>query len=185
MPRPLAAVVVVVVVVVLVASLGAAPALAAQPSAPDIGRTVLLAARVLDGGCTAGARPDRRCSPGAVSSKLTKSRICSASFHTGAIRNVPQSVKFAVERAYGMKARRYGRSLEIDHIVSLELGGSNDIANLFPEPGRGAANYHDKDRLENRLHDLVCGGKMSLRVAQRRIASDWVQLYRGVFGSAP
>ena len=26
-----------------------------------------------------------------------------------------------------------GRTLEIDHIVSLELGGSNDIANLYPE----------------------------------------------------
>jgi hypothetical protein len=120
-----------------------------------------------------------------VSSKLTKARICSADFRTGPIRNVPQSLKFAVERAYGMKARRYGRALEIDHIVSLELGGSNDIANLYPEPGRGTANYHDKDRLENTLHDLVCSGKMSLRKAQRAIASNWVTLYQRVFGGAP
>jgi hypothetical protein len=29
--------------------------------------------------------------------------------------------------------KKYGKTLEIDHIVSLELGGSNDIANLYPE----------------------------------------------------
>ena len=49
-------------------------------------------------------------------------------------------------------ARLYGRTIEIDHIVSLELGGSNDIANLYPDPGSGRANYHVKNRLENSLH---------------------------------
>jgi hypothetical protein len=57
--------------------------------------------------------------------------ICSASFHTSSIRNVPQSEKYAVEAEYGMAQKLYGSTLEIDHIVSLELGGSNDIANLF------------------------------------------------------
>jgi len=77
----------------------------------------------------------------------------------------------------------YGRSIEIDHIVSLELGGSNDIANLFPEPGFGPADYHVKDRLENRLHDLVCSGAMTLRAAQQGIARDWEALYTRVFGT--
>jgi hypothetical protein len=99
------------------------------------------------------------------------------------VRNVPQAKKFAVEKEYGMAPGYYGRALEIDHIVSLELGGSNAIANLFPEPGSGPANYHDKDRLENRLHDLVCSGAMSLRLAQRGIARDWEALYRRVFGT--
>jgi hypothetical protein len=34
-------------------------------------------------------------------------------------------------RASFMPLSKYGKTLEIDHIVSLELGGSNDIANLF------------------------------------------------------
>jgi hypothetical protein len=110
--------------------------------------------------------------------------ICSPSFRTSSVRNVPQSEKFAVELEYGMQPRSYGRSIEIDHIVSLELGGSNDIANLFPEPGSGTANYHVKDRLENRVHDLVCAGGMSLRVARRRIARDWEALYTRVFGTS-
>ena len=82
-----------------------------------------------------------------------------------------------------MPAAYYGYSIEIDHIVPLELGGSNDIANLFPEPGSGRADYHDKDKLENRLHALVCAGSMRLTVAQRSIAADWRALYARVFGS--
>ena len=52
--------------------------------------------------------PDRRCSPGAYYSKLTKAVICSSSFRTSSIRNVPESEKFAVEREYGMAAGHYG-----------------------------------------------------------------------------
>ena len=95
---------------------------------------------------------------------------------------MPQSVKYAVEREYGMRARRYGRSLEIDHIVALELGGSNAVANLFPERAPG---YRAKDRLENRLHDLVCSRRMTLGTARRGIATNWIALYRRVFRSPP
>ena len=80
-----------------------------------------------------------------------------------------------------MAPKAYGRTIEIDHIVSLELGGSNDIANLFPEPGTGAANYHIKDKLENRLHAMVCSGAITLSAAQHGIANNWMSLYRKVF----
>jgi hypothetical protein len=79
----------------------------------------------------------------------------------------------------------YGDTLEIDHIVSLELGGSNDIANLYPEKANAEPGYHVKDGLENRLHGLVCSGAMSLRSAQRGIASNWQALYRDVYGAPP
>jgi hypothetical protein len=101
--------------------------------------------------------------------------ICSSTFRTSSIRHVPDSVRHAVEREYGMAARSYGHALEIDHIVPLELGGANDIANLYPESG-----YHPKDRLENRLHALVCSGAMQLRAAQRAIARNWRALYTRV-----
>jgi hypothetical protein len=150
-----------------------------------VGATVLLAHRSALGGCARGTLPDRRCSPGAYYARLTTAVICGASFRTGSIRNVPQSEKYAVEREYGMRAALYGRSIEIDHIVSLELGGSNDIANLFPEPGTGAASYYVKDKLENRLHALVCSGHITLREAQTQIASDWEALYQRQYGVSP
>jgi hypothetical protein len=84
-----------------------------------------------------------------------------------------------------MTPKSYGRSIEIDHIVSLELGGSNDIANLFPEPGSGKANYHAKDKLENKLHAMVCSGEITLGAARHGIASNWEKLYTHVFGRSP
>jgi len=79
-----------------------------------------------------------------------------------------------------MAAKSYGRSIEIDHIVSLELGGSNAIANLFPEPGSGIANYHIKDKLENKLHGMGCAGQITLAAARRGIAGNWETLYKRV-----
>jgi len=148
----------------------------------SVGRTILLALRTRTAGCALGALPDRRCSPGAYSVGLSRSVLCSAGFHTSAIRNVPQAEKDAVERAYGLRAGHYGRTLEIDHIVPLELGGSNAIANLFPERQPG---YRAKDRLENAAHRLVCAGSIGLRAAQRAIAANWKTLYQRVFGAAP
>lgn len=51
--------------------------------------------------------------------------------------------------------------------------------------GSDAATYHAKDKLENRLHDMVCAGSITLRTARIRIASDWIALYRRVFGTSP
>jgi hypothetical protein len=160
---------------------GTTTAATTTTTAPKLGGTVLLARRSKASGCTRGPQPDRRCSPGAYYSGLTKSVICSASFRTSAIRNVPTPVKHAVEHEYGMAARPYGSTLEIDHIISLELGGSNVIANLFPERAPG---YHPKDQLENRLHKMVCSGAITLRAAQQGIAHDWRLLYTKVFGAS-
>jgi len=170
-------------------SAGAAPA----PPAPTpqtappalVGHTVLLGRRTRTAGCRRGTEPDRRCSPGAYYSALTATIICAAGFRTATIRAVTESERFAVEREYGMAARPYGNTIEIDHIVALELGGSNDIANLFPEPGSGVANYHVKDRLENRAHDAVCSGALSLSAARTSIATNWEALYRRLFGVGP
>ena len=169
-------------------STSAAPANApttAATSTVSVGKTILLAARTKTSGCKLGANPDRRCSPGAYYSGLTKAVICSSTFRTSAIRNVSQSEKYTVEQEYGLAPTLYGSTLETDHIVSLELGGSNDTANLFPEKADAHPGYHVKDKLENRLHSLVCSGALSLRAAQQGIARNWQALYQQVYGIAP
>jgi hypothetical protein len=70
---------------------------------------------------------------------------------------------------------------EVDHLISLELGGSNSIKNLWPEPGFP----NPKDKLENRLHAMVCNGQLSLLQAQHDIATNWVHYYQQYMGSAP
>jgi hypothetical protein len=151
----------------------------------DVGTTLLLEVRTKTRGCTLGALPDRRCSPGAYYSKLTRQVICFGSFRTSSVRNVPNSEKRQVEIEYGLAPRPYGSTLEIDHIVSLELGGSNDLANLYPEKANALPGFHVKDALENKLHSLVCAGQMSLRTAQQQIAANWEGLYKEVFGVPP
>jgi len=75
---------------------------------------------------------------------------------------------------------------EEDHLISLELGGApSDPKNLWPEPYFGKQGDRIKDRIENKLHSLVCSGKISLRVAQSEIAKDWVTAYITNIGPIP
>src|SRR5260221_5460578 len=75
------------------------------------------------------------------------------------------------------------KGCEVDHLVALTIGGENSIKNLWPEPFGGPWNAHMKDRLENRLHTLVCDGKMDLKEAQHEISTDWVSAYKKQFGT--
>jgi len=59
--------------------------------------------------------------------------------------------------------------------MPLELGASNDIKNLWPQPDDPRPGDGEQDQLESELHHLVCSGKISLGEVQRCIASDWVK----------
>ena len=48
------------------------------------------------------------------------------------VRNVSAATKRAVYAEYGIASHQPGK-YEVDHLISLELGGSNDIRNLWPE----------------------------------------------------
>jgi hypothetical protein len=66
----------------------------------------------------------------------------------------------------------------MDHLISRELGGADNVRNLWPQPYTGPWNARDKDRLENRLHREVCHEGLPLAEAQRMIATDWISAYR-------
>lgn len=103
--------------------------------------------------------------------------------YTRKVRNVPQVVKEKVYLEYGITSHGRG-DYEVDHLISLELGGSNSIKNLWPESYRTQPwNARVKDKLENKLHALVCSGKVDLPTAQREIATDWVAAYKKYMGS--
>jgi hypothetical protein len=179
------------IVVLLVAALSQAataqqkPAHATSLNPATLGDTVLIAKRKRTFECTLGANPDRRCSPGSYYSQLRKAVICSPVFRTLPIPSVSQSEKFEVQREYELQPRPFGSSLEIDHIIPLELGGSNDISNLFPERVDAHPGYRPKDKLERKLRGLVCRGDMTLSAARREIAANWQRLYAAVFRRAP
>ena len=121
-------------------------------------------------------RPDPNLTPGAVL-PVTAADVCRPGY-AKSVRHVDGKTKALVYREYGIEHHR-SWAYEIDHLISLGLGGSNDIHNLWPEsldthPWNGRA----KDRLEDRLHKLVCKGALSLDEAQAAIASDWIAAYQ-------
>lgn len=60
-------------------------------------------------------------------------------------------------------AGRDAREYELDHIVPLCLGGSNDLSNLQLQPWPEA---HSKDILERKACKMVCSGAIDLDVAR-------------------
>src|SRR5436190_7584359 len=111
---------------------------------------------------------------------VSRAGVCTTGYASGA-RDVSEAEKAAVYARYGVTWVPYAR--EVDHLISLELGGSNAIRNLWPEPYAGRWGARTKDVLENRLHDLVCDGRLSLASAQRQEAGDWVAAYRRYVGA--
>jgi hypothetical protein len=81
---------------------------------------------------------------------------------------------------------RYGLSpgthpdYEIDHLIPLCLGGSDDPSNLWAQPRRSIEpiwNAEAKDRLERFMCDMVCNRQLDLTTAQKAFAEDWIAAY--------
>lgn len=126
--------------------------------------------------------PNPALSPGVVDARLTQDVLAAPGFTTKNYRNVPEEEKKAVFTEYGITNPTPG-AYEIDHIISLEVGGSNDIKNLWPQPYQGEWNAHDKDKLEDELGREVKSRKIELSVAQTMLSKDWVASYLKIFGS--
>lgn len=120
-----------------------------------------------------GPRPDPNCTPGAIDPAVTQANIQSTICRSGYTSTVRPPVgetdrlKREMYKSYGIPAHT---TSELDHLVSLELGGANDVANLWPEVG---SLPNPKDSVENDLHAAVCSGKVTLAAAQQAIASNW------------
>jgi hypothetical protein len=108
------------------------------------------------------------------------------SFRTGCVRNCASSenAKKATYAQYGIPqpTENTGSSqvCELDHLVSLELGGADTLDNIWPQCGPDSVPlaqryFKQKDAVENYLAAQVKAGKMSLGKAQKKIASDWTQ----------
>jgi hypothetical protein len=115
-------------------------------------------------GVTAGVNRDQICR-----SKPPKNRI------------VPVSLQRRVFEEYGISGAE-PRAYEVDYLITPALGGADDIRNLWPQSNSAAVwNARVKDALEDRLHDLVCDGRLDLVTAQRDISSDWIAAYKKYF----
>jgi hypothetical protein len=118
--------------------------------------------------------PNPKLTPGATL-KVTTKQVCEVGYSSHA-RAVSLSSKKYVFRLYGIPWSTHAQ-YEVDHLISLELAGANTVNNLWPEPYAGQMGAKVKDRLENRLHRMVCAGQIPLEQAQREMATDWQAAY--------
>jgi hypothetical protein len=129
--------------------------------------------------------PDKALTPG-VSRGLTLDKICMTTWGKD-VRLVSASMKHRVYDSYGMHNHSgacaiAARGCEVDHLISRELGGADDVKNLWPQPYGGTWNAVMKDNLENKLHALICAPEptMTLDEAQDCISTDWIACFKKV-----
>jgi hypothetical protein len=132
----------------------------------------------LNGAChyrDGGKLPDPRCTPGSIDPAVTQAdihqTICVRGYTKSVRPPASETDRFKYDVAYPAYGTPQTKKTELDHLVSLELGGSNDAANLWPEdpPSPNA-----KDEVEDALNRAVCDGRVTLAAAQRAIAGDWL-----------
>ena len=134
--------------------------------------------------------PDPRLTPGVVRPGLTKAKICAIKWGKDE-RHVSEAMKKQVFTAYGYSGNddpkcvpAGKRRCEIDHLISRELGGADEVANLWPQSyGTSPWNAVLKDKLENRLNKEMCAGQITLREARQWLKDDWRVAYRKYYGA--
>lgn len=127
--------------------------------------------------------PDHTCTPGVRNPQVHQATLSTTVCKSGWTSTVRPPVSYT-EPLKRKQMAEYGLTKPIsvyeeDHLIPLELGGSPaDPRNLWPEPNYATVtsgyNHNPKDKVEFKLRNLVCSGKLSLAKAQREIATDWV-----------
>jgi len=121
---------------------------------------------------------------GDVYSNLQDGVLCQVGY-TKTVRHVSVSTRRLVFKRYGITRGHWGE-YEVDHFISLALGGNNSIQNLFPQPyevylsvnGKNLRmGAREKDVVENNLHKKICRGEITPKQAQDIITTDWVGYY--------
>ncbi len=123
--------------------------------------------------------PDPDFTPGDVFPDVSLDALCKPGY-TKSVRNVSAATKRDVYQEYGISYPQPKGTYEADHFIPLELGGSNDAKNLWPEPASPKPGFHEKDVVENYLHKMVCDRKESLSQAQEEVGHDWYAVYKKI-----
>jgi hypothetical protein len=124
--------------------------------------------------------PDPAVTPGFAFADVTALDTCDLHYSLG-VRQPRFNDKVLAFAAYGVSI--HDRDIfQVDHLIPISLGGSNDERNLWPQPYDDTAGAEQKDLIERQLRGLVCSDKMTLPDAQAAIAKDWWAAYQDYMG---
>ncbi len=182
-----------IAIAVLVYGCAMPTALQSPSSVVPVSSIPTLLLSTLTGSATAAnvvGLPNARLTPGSTDPRVSQaniqSTICRRGGYTSSVRppvSYTEPLKFSGIKLYGYSDKKVS-DYEEDHLIPLEIGGNpTDPKNLWPEPHHiGNWGAYVTDNLENKLHDLVCSGRLSLGTAQQAIATDWVAAYKKYIG---
>lgn len=131
--------------------------------------------------------PIQSITPGEADPRLTSAVLLDPKFRTGPYRpstSVTNKIKVKTFALYGIAATPANmKAYELDHLISIELGGASTIKNLWPEPwdvnvGGFDLGAHTKDKAENAVRRAFVARKITLAEAQRLISVDWTVAYK-------
>jgi hypothetical protein len=172
-----------VLAITLALLLTAVPAVADDHQLPDKAKTPGKPLRTVPDQKAAACLTQLMGDTVAVGEAISLTMICRPDY-SKCIRNVSEQEKKAVYEAYGIPGGEHHgycdvtQGCEVDHLISIEIGGSNEQTNLWPQPYSGLQwTAHVKDR--------ICSGKILLTTAQKEIADDWVAAYKKRIGPEP
>jgi hypothetical protein len=135
--------------------------------------------------------PNSKLTPGATNPAVTQSTIGSTICVIGYTKTIRPPVSYTNKLKYDQLHSGYNvngdlnmRDYEEDHLIPLEVGGHpSSPLNLFPQYYKASAGARYKDKLENKMHLLVCSGRITLKAAQAVFRGDWTAGYRNYVGA--
>jgi len=141
--------------------------------------SLIAAAMLIAAVCIARVGPDSVYPPKGITGEADPA-VTQATIHqTICVPNYTMHVRAVTEADKKFVIKRDGTTqpVEVDHLISLELGGTNNRdKNLWAEAYAGDYGARKKDVVETALHRLICAASdpMPLAVAQKCIVSDWI-----------
>lgn len=116
-------------------------------------------------------QPNSLLTPG-IRLEISEKEVCQSGY-AKKIRNTSQKTKNETFERYNIP-KEERKNYVIDHLISLKLGGSDTIFNLWPQPKEEGKL---KDRVEWMLSKEVCDGNLDLKEAQKIIKENWPEYY--------
>ena len=126
-----------------------------------------------------GSRPPLRVTPGVA--RHGRADICPRPSAALLAARPGRAETARVFAEYGVRPRFRPR-YRIDLLVPADLDGTDAAGNLWPQPVHA---FHAKNRLEQRLHALVCSGRITLGRAQLAIRRNWTLAYHRFLMARP
>jgi hypothetical protein len=126
--------------------------------------------------------------PGATNPTITQataaSTICKHQYVDKINSQISKKTSTEVFAEYAI-AKKKRSDFAIDHLVPIDLGGTNAISNLWPIPLKGTATAQRKAVVDAAVHKSMCAGFISLAAAQGLFNASWANVDTDLITPAP